>query len=68
MKKLSEEEIIYRNVEAYLRTAIIELANIEGSDLDVLSCLINTISNMKYAVQMRKERQKELMEAVKCGL
>ena len=68
MKKLSEEEIIYRNVESYLRTAIIELANIEDSELDVVNCLVNTINHMRYAVAMRKERQKELMEAARCGL
>ena len=70
VKKLSEEEFIYRNVEAYLRTAIIELANIEGSDLDVMNCLVNTISNMKYAVKMRKEEhERKLMRgATKCGL
>lgn len=69
VNELSEEEFIYRNVESYLRTAIIELANIEGSDLDVVNCLVNAITSMKYTVEMRKERQRESMEvATKCGL
>lgn len=68
VNELSEEEFIYRNVEAYLRTAIIELANIEDSDMDVVNCLVNTINNMRYAVEMREERRKELMEVAKCGL
>ena len=70
VKELSEEEFIYRNVESYLRTAIVELANIEDSDLDVMNCLVNTISTMKYTVKMRKEeRERKLMGgATKCGL
>lgn len=70
VKELSEEELIYCNVESYLRTAIAELVNIEGSDMDVLNCLVNTISNMKYSVKMRKEeRERKLMGgATKCGL
>ena len=70
VNELSEEEFIYGNVESYLRTAIIELANIEGSDLDVMNCLVNTISNMRYTVKMRKEeRERKLMEgATRCGL
>ena len=69
VKELSEEELIYRNIEVYLRAAIIELANIEGSDLDVVNCLVNAITSMKYTVEMRKERQRESMEvATKCGL
>lgn len=64
VKELSEEEFIYRNVESYLRTAIIQLTNIEDSNLDVVNCLVNTIGNMKY---VRKERQM-ILEANKCGL
>ena len=70
MNKLSEEEfIIYSNLEVYLRAAIIELANIEGSNLDVVNCLVNTISNIKYAAEIRRKRQRKSMEvATKCGL
>ena len=64
MKEFSEEEIIYRNIESYLRTAIIELVSIEGSNLDIVNCLANTIGTMKY---VRKERQM-MLEANKCGL
>lgn len=64
----SQEEMIYRNIEVYLRAAIIELADLEDSDMDVVNCLVNTIFSMKYAVEMREERQKELMEAARCGL
>ena len=64
----SQEEMIYRNIEVYLRAAIIELADLEDSDMDVVNCLVNTINNMRYAVEMREERRKELMEVVKCGL
>lgn len=64
MKELSQEEIIYRNVESYLRAAIIELVNIEGSNLDIVNCLANTIGTMKYVC---KERQM-ISEANKCGL
>lgn len=63
MKKLSEEEIIYRNVESYLRTAIVELTNIEDSNLDVVNCLVNTINNMRYVLKERR-----LLEKEKCGL
>lgn len=66
----SQEEMIYQNIEAYLRAAIIELADLPDSDLDVMNCLVNTISNMKYTVKMRKEEsQRKLMGgATKCGL
>lgn len=63
MKELSEEEIIYRNVESYLRTAIVELTNIEDSDLDLVNCLVNTINNMRYVLKERR-----LLEREKCGL
>ena len=61
MKKLSEEEIIYRNIETYLRTAIIELANIEDSNVDVIAGLARMIENMHYAIRNSEEIKK-------CGL
>lgn len=68
----SQEEMIYQNIEAYLRTAIIELADLPGSEMDVINCLVNAINNMKYAVQMQKERRQESqqksMGLTKCGL
>ena len=66
LKELSQEEMIYRNIEGYLRAAIIELANIEDSEMDVINCLVNAINNMKYAVEMRKEESMEVES--KCGL
>ena len=76
LEEPSHEEMIYRNIEAYLRAAIIDLADLPDSDLDVINCLVNAISNMKYAVQMQKERRQESQRklmgvmggATKCGL
>lgn len=73
LREPSQEEMIYRNIEAYLRAAIIDLADLEDSEMDVINCLVNAISNMKYAVQMQKERRQESQRklmggATKCGL
>ena len=61
VKELSEEEIIYRNTESYIRTAIVELANIEDSNVDVIAALARMIENMHYAIC-------EAGKVEKCGL
>ena len=61
VKELSEEEIIYRNTESYIRTAIVELANIEDSNVDVIASLARMIENMHYAICEAKKVEK-------CGL
>ena len=45
------EERLYQNVEVYLRAAIVSLAEIEGSNLEVLSNFARAIDNMNYAVK-----------------
>ena len=57
----SQEEMIYRNIEAYLRAAIIELADLEDSNVDVIAALARMIENMHYAIRNSAEIEK-------CGL
>ena len=57
----SQEEMIYRNIEVYLRAAIIELADLEGSSPDVIATLARMIESMHYAIRNSKEIEK-------CGL
>ena len=57
----SQEEMIYRNIEVYLRAAIIELVDLEGSSPDVIATLARMIESMHYAIRNSKEIEK-------CGL
>ena len=57
----SQEEMIYRNIEVYLRAAIIELADLEDSNVDVIAGLARMIENMHYAIRNSEEIKK-------CGL
>lgn len=57
----SQEEMIYRNIEGYLRAAIIELADLEDSNVDVIAALARMIENMHYAIRNAEEVEK-------CGL
>lgn len=57
----SQEEMIYRNIEVYLRAAIIELADLEDSNVDVIAALARMIENMHYAIRNSEEIKK-------CGL
>ena len=57
----SQEEMIYRNIEVYLRAAIIELADLEDSNVDVIAALARMIENMHYAIRNAEEVEK-------CGL
>lgn len=55
---LSPEELIYNNVESFLRAAIIDLADLKDSNLDVISSMANMIGNMQHALIM-KQRERE---------
>lgn len=57
----SQEEMIYQNIEAYLRAAIIELADLKDSNVDVIAALARMIENMHYAIRSSAEIEK-------CGL
>ena len=61
LKELSQEEMVYRNIEGYLRAAIIELANIEDSNVNVIAGLARMIESMHYAICSSSEIEK-------CGL
>lgn len=61
LREVSQEETIYQNIEGYLRAAIIELANIEDSNVDVIAGLARMIESMHYAIRSSSEIEK-------CGL
>ena len=50
---LTPEEEVYNDVESFLRAAIINLADIEDSNVEVISSFANLINNMHFA---RSER------------
>ena len=52
----SQEEMIYRNIEVYLRAAIIELADLEDSNVDMVVNLCRVIESLRYAISERRNK------------
>ena len=57
---LTPEELIYNNVESFLRAAIVDLADTKNSNVEAISSFANLINNLPFARSERLLNRGEL--------